>query len=91
VIGQNNDNLMWRGSPNSRAQDSRAAKAARSRFTPHHQARLPISQDEIGRMAGLSRQNANRALHDFEQTGLVRTRYGAIEVLDLEGRHAYSR
>jgi CRP/FNR family cyclic AMP-dependent transcriptional regulator len=58
---------------------------------PITQARLPISQDEIGRMAGLSRQNANRALHDFEQTGLVRTRYGAIEVLDLEGRHAYSR
>ena len=42
-------------------------------------------------MAGLSRRNTNRALHDLEQTGLVRIRYGAIEVLDLEGLHAYSR
>nr|WP_281366211.1 helix-turn-helix domain-containing protein [Paraburkholderia fynbosensis] len=49
-----------------------------------------MSQDEIGRMAGLPRQNTNRALHDLEQTGLVRIRYGAIEVLDLEGLHAYS-
>jgi CRP-like cAMP-binding protein len=58
---------------------------------PGTQARLPISQDEIGRLSGLSRQNTNRALHDLEDAGLVRIGYGAIEVLDVEGLQGYAR
>lgn len=57
---------------------------------PGTQARLHISQEEIARLSGLSRQNANRALHDLESAGLLRISYGAIEVLDLPGLQAYA-
>lgn len=58
---------------------------------PGTQPRLALSQDEIARLSGMSRQNANHALHELESAGLVRVRYGAIEVVDLQGLHAYSR
>ncbi|RYH63437.1 MAG: Crp/Fnr family transcriptional regulator [Alcaligenaceae bacterium] len=58
---------------------------------PGTQLRLALSQDEIARLCGMSRQNANHALNELEIAGLVRIRYGAIEVLDLQGLHAYSR
>ncbi|HEY2928800.1 Crp/Fnr family transcriptional regulator [Piscinibacter sp.] len=58
---------------------------------PGTQARLAISQDEIARLSGLSRQNTNRALHDLELAGLVRIQYGAIEVLDLQGLQAFAK
>ena len=35
---------------------------------------LPISQEEIGQLAGLSRQRANQALQVLEQAGLLRDR-----------------
>lgn len=58
---------------------------------PGTQPRLALSQDEIARLSGMSRQNANHALHELEVAGLVRIRYGALEVVDLQGLHAYSR
>jgi CRP/FNR family cyclic AMP-dependent transcriptional regulator len=58
---------------------------------PETQPRLALSQDEIARLSGMSRQNANHALHELEVAGLVRIRYGALEVVDLQGLHAYSR
>ena len=58
---------------------------------PTTQAQLAISQDEIAKLSGLSRQNTNRALHDLEHEGLVRMRYGVIEVLDIPALQAYSR
>ena len=58
---------------------------------PGTQPRLALSQDEIARLSGMSRQNANHALHELEVAGLLRIRYGAIEVVDLQGLHAYSR
>lgn len=57
---------------------------------PGTQSRLALPQDEIARLSGMSRQNANHALHELEVAGLVRVRYGAIEVVDLQGLHAYS-
>jgi len=50
---------------------------------PTTQAQLEISQDEVAKLSGLSRQNTNRALHELEHAGLVRMRYGLIEILDL--------
>lgn len=58
---------------------------------PGTEARLAISQDEIARLSGLSRQHTNRALRDLELAGLVRIRYGAIEVLDLQGLQAFAK
>ena len=46
---------------------------------------LPISQEEIAQLAGLSRQRANQALQRLEQAGLLRIDYGGITVIDLAG------
>jgi CRP-like cAMP-binding protein len=53
-------------------------------LSPHTTSQLAISQEELGRLSGMSRQNTNRALHELEQLQLLRVRYGLIEVLDLD-------
>lgn len=52
---------------------------------------LRISQGEIARLCGLSRQVASRALHELEHAGFLQMQYGAIRVLNLPGLHAYGR
>lgn len=52
---------------------------------------LAISQEEIARLSGLSRQKTNGALRDLGQAGLLRMRYGVIEVMDLQGLQAFAR
>ncbi len=52
---------------------------------------LHISQEEVARLCGLSRQIANRALHALQVAGLVRAQYGAIEVLDVDGLNDFWR
>ena len=73
--------------------DSRVARAVSSLFNEHLYPgigkTLEISQEEIGLLAGISRQRANHALKVLEQQGLVRVDYGVIEVLDLEGVRQY--
>lgn len=73
--------------------DSRVARAVSSLFNEHLYpgigTTLEISQEEIGLLAGISRQRANQALKVLEQQGLVRVDYGVIEVLDLEGLRQY--
>ena len=51
---------------------------------------LQISQEEIGRLAGMSRQIAHRALHELEQAGLLRVSYGSVNVIDVEGLRRYA-
>ena len=46
---------------------------------------LQISQEELGYLAGVSRQRANQALKVLEDAGLVRSEYGGIHIIDLEG------
>ncbi|WP_454719795.1 MULTISPECIES: Crp/Fnr family transcriptional regulator [Cupriavidus] len=73
--------------------DSRVARAVSSLFNEHLYpglgTTLEISQEEIGLLAGISRQRANQALKVLEQQGLVRVDYGVIEVLDLDGLRQY--
>ena len=57
---------------------------------PTTQTRLALSQDELAKLSGLSRQHTNRALQDLEHLALLRTRYGVIEVLDLPALHAFA-
>lgn len=52
---------------------------------------IAISQEEVGRLSGLSRQIANRALHELEQAGLLQVSYGTIDVCDVEGLRHYAR
>jgi CRP-like cAMP-binding protein len=58
---------------------------------PSTRTKLAISQNEIARLSGLSRQNTNKALHELADAGLLRIQYGSIEVLDLEGLQAHGR
>ena len=46
---------------------------------------IKISQEEIGHLAGLSRQRVNHSLKVLDEAGLVRLEYGGITVLNLEG------
>ncbi len=50
---------------------------------------LQISQEELGYLAGVSRQRANQGLKVLEDAGLVRSEYGGIEVLDLDGLRSF--
>ena len=44
-----------------------------------------ISQEEIGFLAGVSRQRVNQALQVLEKAGLLRVDYGGVTVIDLQG------
>ena len=50
---------------------------------------LQISQEELGYLAGVSRQRANQALKALEDAGLVRSEYGGINILDLDGLRCF--
>lgn len=69
--------------------DARLARGLASLFNPHlypgSRSTLPISQEEIGQLVGLSRQRVNQALQVLEQKGLLRVEYGGVTVLDLKG------
>ncbi len=51
--------------------------------------KLAITQEELGYIAGVSRQRANRALRTLEAAGLLVVSYGAVEVKDLDGLKHY--
>lgn len=53
-------------------------------FSMGTSAALRLSQEEIGRLCGLSRGIANRALHGLAKKGLLRMHYGVIHVDDVE-------
>lgn len=50
---------------------------------------LQISQEELGYLAGVSRQRANQALKVLEDAMLVHSEYGGINVLDLDGLRSF--
>ena len=50
---------------------------------------LQISQEELGYLAGVSRQRANQGLKVLEEAGLVRSEYGGIHVIDLDGLRGF--
>ncbi len=50
---------------------------------------LEITQEEIGALSGISRQNANQCLKRLEQQGLLRLEYGGVTVLELERLRHY--
>jgi CRP/FNR family cyclic AMP-dependent transcriptional regulator len=52
--------------------------------------RLVLSQEELGHLAGLSRQTVNRALKSMEQLGLVSLEFGRVAMLDEQALAAYA-
>jgi CRP-like cAMP-binding protein len=69
--------------------EARVAQCVASLFNPVLYAgigtSLPLSQEELGQLAGLSRQRVNQALKVLENAGLLRVDYRGITVLDLDG------
>ena len=52
--------------------------------------RLVLSQEELGHLAGLSRQTVNRALKSLERRGLVSLEFGRVAMLDGPALAAYA-
>jgi CRP/FNR family transcriptional regulator, cyclic AMP receptor protein len=50
---------------------------------------LEITQEEIGALSGISRQNANQCLKRLEREGLLRLEYGGVTIIDLERLRHY--
>ena len=50
---------------------------------------LQISQEEIGFLAGLSRQRVNQALKTLQEAELLRLEYGKLTILNLDGLRNY--
>jgi CRP-like cAMP-binding protein len=69
--------------------DTRVARSLSIMFNPvlypGQNAKLNISQEEIGHLAGVSRQRVNRSLKILEDAGFLRIEYGGIAILDLDG------
>lgn len=73
--------------------DARVARALAGLFNPFlypgSEPQIQISQEELGYLAGTSRQRVNQALHVLEKAGLVKVDYSLITVVDLEGLRSF--
>jgi len=73
--------------------DARVARCVAGLFNtilyPGIDKKLEVSQEEIGYLAGISRQRVNQALHALEAAGLLKVEYGAIVIIDLDGLRRY--
>ncbi|NDZ18944.1 Crp/Fnr family transcriptional regulator [Variovorax sp. WS11] len=58
---------------------------------PKTSAVLTVSQQELGDLAGITRQRTNAALQVLKRLGMIEIRRGAIVVLDLPALKALSR
>ena len=73
--------------------DARVARALAALFNRHlypdTRPHIQISQEELGYLAGASRQRVNRALRVLAGAGLIKVDYGLVTVLDLNGLVRY--
>ena len=73
--------------------DARVARTMAALFHPvlhpGMESRIAISQEEIGYLAGVSRQRVNSALRSLEEAGFLTNEYGRITVHDLDGLRRY--
>ena len=69
--------------------DARVARSLGALFNPVLYPgigrQIQISQEEIGLLAGVSRQRVNQALPVLERAGLLKVAYGGVQVVDLSG------
>lgn len=76
-----------------RDPDARVARCVAGFFnpilSPGMDARIDVSQEELGHLAGISRQRVNQALRTLQKAGLLRVEYGAIVIEDLGGLRRY--
>jgi CRP/FNR family transcriptional regulator, cyclic AMP receptor protein len=73
--------------------DARVARCLASLFDPdlypHTEPLIQLTQDEVALLSGVSRQRANKALHELESAGLLHIEFKGIRVLDLPGLRRY--
>jgi CRP-like cAMP-binding protein len=73
--------------------DARLARAIAGLFNPllypDVGPTLPLSQEEIGQLIGVSRQRANQALKHLQEAGLIDIEYGRVRVRSLDGLRRY--
>jgi CRP/FNR family transcriptional regulator, cyclic AMP receptor protein len=71
----------------------RLARSIASLFNPllypNPTRHLEITQEEIGALSGISRQNANQCLKRLEKEGLLKLEYGGVTIVDLERLRSY--
>ncbi len=69
--------------------DTRVARCLTALYNPvlypGLASKLAISQEEIGYLAGVSRQRVNKSLKVLEDAGFIAVEYGGLEILDLDG------
>lgn len=74
--------------------DARVARCLAALFNPQLNPStnrcLKISQEEIGYLCSTSRQRANQALQVLERKGLLKSEYGSITILDLDGLRGFN-
>jgi CRP/FNR family transcriptional regulator, cyclic AMP receptor protein len=51
---------------------------------------LQVSQQELGELAGLSRQRTNAAIKDLEEARLVQASYGSLLIMDLQALRTFA-
>lgn len=56
----------------------------------HGRRRVVLSQEELGHLAGLSRQTVNRALKSMEEHSLVSLDFGRVTILDANALAEYA-
>ena len=66
-----------------RTPDQRVAMYL-GRLLWHGPRKLSLSQEELGILAGLSRQTVNQVLKTFEQQGLVSLEFGRVSIVDQD-------
>ncbi|MGH8790768.1 MAG: Crp/Fnr family transcriptional regulator [Cupriavidus necator] len=75
--------------------EGRVARALATLFHPvlcpldSENVSLHLTQEEVGLLAGISRQRANAALGVLEGEGLLAVEHGVVHVLDLEALRRY--
>jgi CRP/FNR family transcriptional regulator, cyclic AMP receptor protein len=73
--------------------EARVARALAALFNPFlhpgSEPRIQISQEELGYLAGTSRQRVNQALRVLEKAGLVKVDYSLITIVDVEGLRSF--
>lgn len=67
---------------------TRVARSLAAFFSPilyaESDRRVEITQEELGHLAGVSRQRVNRALHELEELGILQSEYRVVIVLDVQ-------
>ena len=58
---------------------------------PNVENKLKITQEELGNLAGVSRQRVNQALQRLQEEGILAVNYGEISILDMDALRAFEQ